>query len=240
MHIAQWRKRRERSTRTTCGGSRRPRRTAWWSARRRASCTRTSRDASRSRSPSTRPSRAERYMYELQTRGRGADDRLIRRWRWRLVAPQGPVALARDHHDVSGADSPFRETSNIADGSAFCAGNAYIASDSYLYEYEYIARCVRRFADMSVQNVIGDSFRGATLVALHNGGGVGWGEVMNGGFMLVLDGTHVSSLRAHSPNRHRLFWNRDGHGPGRPRAGPGRAVTFRPAGRTGLNGPKIF
>lgn len=68
---------------------------------------------------------------------------------------KGPVILSRDHHDVSGTDSPFRETANIEDGSAFCA-------------------------DMSVQNVIGDSFRGATWVALHNGGGVGFGEVMNG------------------------------------------------------------
>ncbi len=68
---------------------------------------------------------------------------------------KGPIILSRDHHDVSGTDSPFRETANIEDGSAFCA-------------------------DMSVQNVIGDSFRGATWVALHNGGGVGFGEVMNG------------------------------------------------------------
>ncbi|WP_405380106.1 urocanate hydratase [Maribacter sp. LLG6340-A2] len=75
-----------------------------------------------------------------------------------------PVILGRDHHDVSGTDSPFRETSNIYDGSRFTA-------------------------DMSVHNVIGDSFRGATWVSIHNGGGVGWGEVMNGGFGLVLDGT---------------------------------------------------
>ncbi|MGQ9619523.1 MAG: hypothetical protein ACUVTX_00880 [Bacteroidales bacterium] len=74
------------------------------------------------------------------------------------------VVLGRDHHDVSGTDSPFRETSNIYDGSKFTA-------------------------DMSVQNVIGDSFRGATWVSLHNGGGVGWGEVINGGFGLVLDGS---------------------------------------------------
>ncbi len=77
---------------------------------------------------------------------------------------KAPVVLGRDHHDVSGTDSPFRETSNIYDGSKFTA-------------------------DMSVQNVIGDSFRGATWVSLHNGGGVGWGEVINGGFGLVIDGT---------------------------------------------------
>ncbi|MCX6325944.1 MAG: urocanate hydratase [Bacteroidia bacterium] len=75
-----------------------------------------------------------------------------------------PVVIGRDHHDVSGTDSPFRETSNIYDGSKFTA-------------------------DMAVQNVIGDSFRGATWVSLHNGGGVGWGEVINGGFGMVLDGT---------------------------------------------------
>lgn len=77
---------------------------------------------------------------------------------------KAPVVLGRDHHDVSGTDSPFRETSNIYDGSKFTA-------------------------DMAVQNVIGDSFRGATWVSLHNGGGVGWGEVINGGFGMVLDGT---------------------------------------------------
>ncbi|KAK3557530.1 hypothetical protein QTP70_028485 [Hemibagrus guttatus] len=82
-----------------------------------------------------------------------------------------PVVISRDHHDVSGTDSPFRETSNIYDGSAFCA-------------------------DMAVQNVIGDAFRGATWVALHNGGGVGWGEVMNGGFGLVLDGSEEAGKRA--------------------------------------------
>ena len=75
-----------------------------------------------------------------------------------------PIVIGRDHHDVSGTDSPFRETSNIYDGSRFTA-------------------------DMAVQNVIGDSFRGATWVSLHNGGGVGWGEVINGGFGMVLDGT---------------------------------------------------
>jgi urocanate hydratase len=75
-----------------------------------------------------------------------------------------PVVIGRDHHDVSGTDSPFRETSNIYDGSKFTA-------------------------DMAVQNVIGDSFRGATWVSIHNGGGVGWGEVINGGFGMVLDGS---------------------------------------------------
>ncbi|XP_038069650.1 urocanate hydratase-like [Patiria miniata] len=86
---------------------------------------------------------------------------------------RGPVIISRDHHDVSGTDSPFRETSNIYDGSAFCA-------------------------DMAVQNVIGDSFRGATWVALHNGGGVGWGEVINGGFGLMLDGGERAEQRAKS------------------------------------------
>ncbi len=75
-----------------------------------------------------------------------------------------PIVLGRDHHDVSGADSPYRETSNIYDGSSFTA-------------------------DMSVQNIIGNAFRGATWVSIHNGGGVGWGEVINNGFGLVLDGT---------------------------------------------------
>jgi urocanate hydratase len=81
-----------------------------------------------------------------------------------------PVVLGRDHHDVSGTDSPFRETSNIYDGSSFTA-------------------------DMSVQNVIGDAFRGATWVSLHNGGGVGWGEVINGGFGMVLDGSEEARRR---------------------------------------------
>jgi urocanate hydratase len=76
----------------------------------------------------------------------------------------GPVILGRDHHDVSGTDSPYRETSNIYDGSRFTA-------------------------DMAIQNVIGDSFRGATWVSIHNGGGVGWGEVINGGFGMLLDGS---------------------------------------------------
>ena len=76
----------------------------------------------------------------------------------------GPVVLGRDHHDVSGTDSPYRETSNIYDGSAFTA-------------------------DMAVQNFVGDAFRGATWVSLHNGGGVGWGEVVNGGFGMLLDGS---------------------------------------------------
>jgi len=81
-----------------------------------------------------------------------------------------PVVIGRDHHDVSGTDSPFRETSNIFDGSSFTA-------------------------DMAVQNVIGDSFRGATWVSLHNGGGVGWGEVINGGFGMVLDGTEDTGTK---------------------------------------------
>ncbi|MBD80442.1 MAG: urocanate hydratase [Crocinitomicaceae bacterium] len=82
----------------------------------------------------------------------------------------GPVVLGRDHHDVSGTDSPFRETSNIYDGSQFTA-------------------------DMAVQNFVGDGFRGATWISLHNGGGVGWGEVMNGGFGMVLDGTPEADRR---------------------------------------------
>jgi urocanate hydratase len=89
-----------------------------------------------------------------------------------------PVVLGRDHHDVSGTDSPFRETSNIYDGSQFTA-------------------------DMAVQNVIGDSFRGATWVSLHNGGGVGWGEVINGGFGMLLDGSEDASRRLKSM----LFWD---------------------------------
>ncbi|MDE6268972.1 MAG: urocanate hydratase [Muribaculaceae bacterium] len=80
---------------------------------------------------------------------------------------KGPVVLGRDHHDVSGTDSPYRETSNIYDGSRFTA-------------------------DMAVHNVIGDSFRGATWVSIHNGGGVGWGEVINGGFGMVIDGSEAS------------------------------------------------
>lgn len=89
-----------------------------------------------------------------------------------------PVVLGRDHHDVSGTDSPFRETSNIYDGSAFTA-------------------------DMAVQNVIGDAFRGATWVSLHNGGGVGWGEVINGGFGMVLDGSEEADRRL----RMMLHWD---------------------------------
>ena len=81
-----------------------------------------------------------------------------------------PVILGRDHHDVSGTDSPYRETSNIYDGSQFTA-------------------------DMAIQNVIGDSFRGATWVSIHNGGGVGWGEVINGGFGMVLDGSDDADRR---------------------------------------------
>ena len=90
----------------------------------------------------------------------------------------GTVILGRDHHDVSGTDSPYRETSNIYDGSRFTA-------------------------DMAIQNVIGDSFRGATWVSIHNGGGVGWGEVINGGFGMVLDGTIESSKRL----KKMLFWD---------------------------------
>ncbi|HMB24398.1 MAG TPA: urocanate hydratase, partial [Anaerolineales bacterium] len=90
----------------------------------------------------------------------------------------GPIVLGRDHHDVSGTDSPYRETSNIYDGSAFTA-------------------------DMAVQNVIGDSFRGATWVSLHNGGGVGWGEVINGGFGMLLDGTPEADRRLRSM----LYWD---------------------------------
>ena len=84
-----------------------------------------------------------------------------------------PIVLGRDHHDVGGTDSPYRETSNIHDGSMFTA-------------------------DMSIQNFVGDSFRGATWVSIHNGGGVGWGEVINGGFGLVLDGSTDASERLHS------------------------------------------
>jgi urocanate hydratase len=90
----------------------------------------------------------------------------------------GYVILGRDHHDVSGTDSPYRETSNIYDGSRFTA-------------------------DMAIQNVIGDSFRGATWVSIHNGGGVGWGEVINGGFGMVLDGSKEASRRLESM----LFWD---------------------------------
>ena len=89
-----------------------------------------------------------------------------------------PIVLGRDHHDVSGTDSPYRETSNIYDGSKFTA-------------------------DMAIQNVIGDSFRGATWVSIHNGGGVGWGEVINGGFGMVLDGSKEAEKRLKSM----LFWD---------------------------------
>ena len=89
-----------------------------------------------------------------------------------------PVILGRDHHDVSGTDSPFRETSNIYDGSRFTA-------------------------DMAIQNVIGDSFRGATWVSIHNGGGVGWGEVINGGFGMILDGSQEAEKKLSSM----LFWD---------------------------------
>jgi urocanate hydratase len=90
----------------------------------------------------------------------------------------GPVVLGRDHHDVSGTDSPFRETSNIYDGSSFTA-------------------------DMAIQNVIGDAFRGATWVSIHNGGGVGWGEVINGGFGMLLDGSEDAERRL----RMMLHWD---------------------------------
>ena len=89
-----------------------------------------------------------------------------------------PVVLGRDHHDVSGTDSPFRETSNIYDGSKFTA-------------------------DMAIQNVIGDSFRGATWVSIHNGGGVGWGEVINGGFGMLLDGSKDAERRL----KQMLYWD---------------------------------
>jgi urocanate hydratase len=90
----------------------------------------------------------------------------------------GTVILGRDHHDVSGTDSPYRETSNIYDGSQFTS-------------------------DMAIQNVIGDSFRGATWVSIHNGGGVGWGEVINGGFGMALDGSKEADKRLKSM----LFWD---------------------------------
>ena len=83
---------------------------------------------------------------------------------------EAPIVLGRDHHDVSGTDSPYRETSNIYDGSQFTA-------------------------DMAIHNVIGDSFRGATWVSIHNGGGVGWGEVINGGFGLLLDGSAEAAFK---------------------------------------------
>jgi urocanate hydratase len=89
-----------------------------------------------------------------------------------------PIVLGRDHHDVSGTDSPYRETSNIYDGSSFTA-------------------------DMAIHNVIGDSFRGATWVSIHNGGGVGWGEVINGGFGMTLDGSQDADRRL----RMMLLWD---------------------------------
>ncbi|XP_019659211.1 urocanate hydratase isoform X3 [Ailuropoda melanoleuca] len=100
-----------------------------------------------------------------------------------------PVVLSRDHHDVSGTDSPFRETSNIYDGSAFCAA-------LYLAFGAGERNCMQKDNNMAVQNFVGDAFRGATWVALHNGGGVGWGEVINGGFGLVLDGTQEAEQKA--------------------------------------------
>ena len=84
-----------------------------------------------------------------------------------------PIVLGRDHHDVSGTDSPYRETANIKDGSMFTA-------------------------DMAVQNFVGDSFRGATWISLHNGGGVGWGEVINGGFGMLIDGSDESARKIES------------------------------------------
>ena len=90
----------------------------------------------------------------------------------------GPVIIGRDHHGVSGTDSPYRETSNIYDGSQFTA-------------------------DMAMHNVIGDSFRGATWVSIHNGGGVGWGEVINGGFGMVLDGSKEAEINL----RDMLHWD---------------------------------
>jgi urocanate hydratase len=105
----------------------------------------------------------------------------------------GPVVLGRDHHDVSGTDSPYRETSNIYDGSQFTA-------------------------DMAIHNVIGDSFRGATWVSIHNGGGVGWGEVINGGFGLVLDGSESADRKLRNMlyfdvnnGIARRAWARNGH-----------------------------
>tara|TARA_B110000459_G_scaffold159806_1_gene175385 strand:- start:90 stop:1031 length:942 start_codon:yes stop_codon:yes gene_type:complete len=89
-----------------------------------------------------------------------------------------PIILGRDHHDVSGTDSPYRETSNIYDGSQYTA-------------------------DMAIQNVIGDSFRGATWVSIHNGGGVGWGEVINGGFGMLIDG----SKECEEKIKNMLFWD---------------------------------
>jgi urocanate hydratase len=91
---------------------------------------------------------------------------------------KSPVVLGRDHHDTGGTDSPYRETANISDGSAQCA-------------------------DMAVHNVIGDSFRGASWVSLHNGGGVGWGEVLNGGFGMLLDGSTETDTRI----RRMLYWD---------------------------------
>jgi urocanate hydratase len=110
---------------------------------------------------------------EGRTRIADAFNRAIREGR-----VSAPIVLGRDHHDVSGTDSPFRETSNIYDGSQFTA-------------------------DMAIQNVIGDSFRGATWVSIHNGGGVGWGEVINGGFGMVLDGSDEAGRRL----RNMLHWD---------------------------------
>lgn len=93
---------------------------------------------------------------------------------------QAPVVISRDHHDVSGTDSPFRETSNVYDGSAFCAGKynmSFTQSFSSVGSVQFNGKCSTCtivFIDMAVQNFVGDAFRGATWVALHNGGGVGW------------------------------------------------------------------
>ena len=103
-----------------------------------------------------------------------------------------PIVISRDHHDVSGTDSPFRETSNIKDGSAFTAGKNLQPG---INRGTRLALC-SPISDMAVQNCIGDAFRGATWVALHNGGGCGWGEVMNGGFGLVLDGSAEAGAKA--------------------------------------------
>ena len=114
-----------------------------------------------------------------------------------------PVVLGRDHHDVSGTDSPYRETSNIYDGS-------------------------NRTADMAVQNVIGDSFRGATWVSIHNGGGVGWGEVINGGFGMVIDGSEDSARHI----KEMLLWDVN-NGIARPQLGPQRGRDVRYQTRDG-------
>lgn len=108
---------------------------------------------------------------------------------------KGTIVLSRDHHDVSGTDSPWRETSNITDGSMFCAGyNRFAFHARNIYIYQNLMLFLSN-ADMSVQNFCGIGFRGATYVALHNGGGTGWGEAINGGFGLVLDGSENADKR---------------------------------------------